>query len=690
MRLKTVRVREFRSVWDSQPFEVGEITCLVGKNEAGKSAILKALYRLNPLVSTDSQFSVTEDYPRAYETDYNRDVKAGRRGPATVVEADFVLEPTERSELEAEFGVGIVPKSPEVSLSRGYDNALHAKVHVNEKAAVVHIVNSANLPSPLVDEAVGAPSMQALLELLKSKAAEATAAVAAARQAADSIADADEKATALTTAEALAEPTNAKALREKIAPLSDPSGLGAYIWAQRLKAICPQFLYFDEYYQMEGQVNIEALKKRQADNALLASDHPMLGLIALADLNLDRLISAENTQALKNSLEGAGNYLSRQILKYWSQNKHVSLRFDLRPAKSGDPEHMRSGTNLWAEVYDSAHLVTLRIGTRSRGFIWFFSFLAWFSQQQAQVKGRHRLILLLDEPGLFLHANAQSDLLRYFEVELKQEHQVIFTTHSPFMIDPKHFDRVRIVRDRSMEEDKALPIEEEGTKVDSNILAGDPGTLFPLQGALGYDIAQTLFVGPNNLVVEGVSDLLYLPTISGLMAAAGKTTLDARWTITPVGGSDKVSTFIALLGSQRDLNVAVLIDMQKKDAQAIANLYKKKLLEKEKVFTFADFTHTPEADIEDMFDPQFYVDLVNAEYKKELQAPLALTALPPHSRIVVRIEEHLRANPLKAGSFNHYRPARYFAENIANLGPTLGQATLDRFDAAFKALNALV
>ena len=82
---------------------------------------------------------------------------------------------------------------------------------------------------------------------------------------------------------------------------------------------------------------------------------------------------------------------------------------------------MQSGTNLWAEVYDSAHLVTVRVGTRSRGFIWFFSFLAWFSQQKDSAS---TVILLLDEPGLFLHAKAQRDLLDYIDAELKG-HQVI-------------------------------------------------------------------------------------------------------------------------------------------------------------------------------------------------------------------------------------------------------------------------
>jgi len=685
MKLSKVHVGEFRSVWDSNEFEVGDVTCLVGKNEAGKTAILKALYRLNPLVNTDATFSATEDYPRAYVKDYTRALKDGGQ-PATVVDAWFSLDPAERDELEKEFGKGVVSAAPEVNVWRGYDNNLGFNVHVNEQATVVHAVTNANLPQDIADEALKATTLLELGKVLDAKAAEMAAAVTAAQAKANELADPDEKTAALEAAKKLTEPKSLRQLREHMTPLIK-EGLATHIWNHRLSKRLPKFLYFDEYYQMEGQVNIDALKVRQSENKLNPSDHPMLGLIALADLEIDQIINSQNTQELKNQLEGAGNYLSRQILKYWSQNKHISLRFDVRPAKPGDPPGMQSGTNLWAEVYDSAHLVTVRVGTRSRGFIWFFSFLAWFSQQKDSAS---KVILLLDEPGLFLHAKAQRDLLDYIDAELKG-HQVIYTTHSPFMVDVRHFDRIRIVRDRSMEEDKPLPRDEEGTKVFTDILKADPGTLFPLQGALAYDITQTLFVGPNSLIIEGVSDLVYIPAISDVMQREKRTPIDPRWTLSPVGGVDKAPTFIALFRAQEGLRIATLLDLQKKDQQKIENLYKQQLMQQSHVMTYADFTKTKEADVEDMFDPQLYIDLVNDAYKDDLQAPLVLANLPPHTRVIVRIEEHLKASPMKGGVvFNHFRPASHFARHIDVWGPKLDKATLDRFEEAFKTLNALL
>ena len=64
MKLKSFTVTNFQSIRGSNPVEVGDVTCFVGKNEAGKTALLKALYRLNPIVEADASFNVTDDYPR--------------------------------------------------------------------------------------------------------------------------------------------------------------------------------------------------------------------------------------------------------------------------------------------------------------------------------------------------------------------------------------------------------------------------------------------------------------------------------------------------------------------------------------------------------------------------------------------------------------------------------------------------
>ena len=653
MKLTKVRITEFQSVQNSTEFGVGDVTCLVGKNEAGKTALLKALYRLNPIIETEGSFDATDDYPRSSVSDYEEQVKAGRREQATVVQAAYELEPEDISAVKSMYGPTCFDgTAPAVTLRKGYGNQLEVvDLDVNGKEILGHLVEAEDLPKQVAGELSQLESVSDMVKVLSK--AEQTEAV------------------------------------ENLAPILAgiaEYGIFRYIFDDVLKERLPKFLYFDEYYQMKGQDNLDSLKQRVDSVALKESDHPLIGLIDLAGLKLDELVTPGRTEALIARLEAAENQLTQKVLPYWSQNKHLRMKFDIRTAQPGDGPGMTSGTNILGRVQDTKHMVSTPLGTRSRGFVWFFSFLAWYSKLQKE--GQH-LILLLDEPGLSLHARAQGDLLRYFEEQLKPHHQLLYTTHSPFMVDAGHFDRVRIVQDRSIEaESDDLPEDQQGTKVSTDVLEATPDSLFPLQGALGYEIHQSLFIGPNCLVVEGVSDLLYIQTLSAVLQRRGQRGLSADWTITPVGGASNVPTFVALIGAQTKLNVAVLIDFQKKDQQAIENLYKGKLRKKKQVLTFADFTGGTEADIEDMFATEVYLGLMNGEFGVQM----SVTDLPgDRPRILQRVEEYLKKNPLpNSMTFNHYRPARFFSENIGSLQEELSNETLDRFQRAFDALNQLL
>ena len=653
MKLTKVRITNFQSVEDSTEFDIGDVTCLVGKNEAGKTALLKALYRLNPILGADGNFDPTDDYPRRAVSDYEEDVEAGRREPARVVTATFALEPDDITAVEEVFGPECLKDAtPIVTLTKGYTNRRSfQELNIDRNATLRYLVEAADLPQTLTEQTRPLNSVEEIVQVLTE--AEQTEAVQ----------------NLLPTLQSISE-----------------HDVSYVVYNSILNRRIPKFLYFDEYYQMKGQDNVEALQRRLAENTLEDSDHPLLGLLELARLDLGQLADPRRTETLLSRLEAAENRLTQTVLTYWSQNLHLRMTFDIREAQPEDPQGMTSGMNIWGRVRDTKHMVSTGLGTRSRGFVWFFSFLAWYSQLRQKDEN---LLLLLDEPGLSLHAKAQADLLRYFEEELKPHHQLVYTTHSPFMVDPTRFDRVRIVQDLSIESNSDdLPENQRGTKVITEILDATPDSLFPLQGALGYEIYQTLFIGPNSLVVEGVSDLLYIQTISALLQERGEVGLSTDWTITPVGGSDKVPTFVALIGAQTHLNIAVLIDYQKKDQQVIANLYKRKLLSKKHVVTYADFVPSGEADIEDMFNPDFYLQLVNGAYGSSVDVDDLSMADP---RILRRIDQYLEKNPLpNDANFNHYRPARYFGDNIRSLADELSELELNRFQKAFDALNKLL
>ena len=648
MKLKGFRVTNYQSVIDSGFVPVEDITCLVGKNEAGKSALLKALYKLNPVRKNDGDFNSTHDYPRATVSDFEAKVKKNKDYTEPVITATFQIENAEINEIEALFGKKYLKKA-EATSTKSYNNNRNFSLFTDQNAALQHL--KAQLPKQIAETVAAVndiPTLKAALELHKE----------------------DQAAARII-----------KILN------SIKESVDYHVYNEMLSKCAPKYLYFDEYYQMKGCENVEALLQRKSTNQLQPSDEPLLGLIELAAIDVQELLSAQQTQDIKNKLEGAGNKLTRSILPYWSQNRHIQMKFDIRPAKPQDPTNMQTGTNIWGEVYDTKQFATTGLGTRSKGFVWFFSFVAWYQQ----VKENHsNTVLLLDEPGLTLHGRAQADLLRYFEEQLKPNNQVIYSTHSPFMVDPQHFSRVRIVQNLSVEKEDP-PAGQEGTKYVSDVYAANDDSLFPLQGALGYDIHQTLFVGPNSLLVEGPADMLYIQGISSELERDGREGLSDNWTLTPVGGSSKIPTFVKLLGSQNGLNVATLIDFQKSDKETIEGLYKDKLLNKANVRTFHDYTGKEEADIEDMFEPDFYLNIVNKEYADSLQQPLIEPTLVSKApRILVRIEQHLKGAPLTKGKFSHYRPARYFQENLALIGSKISEVTKKRFEDAFKDLNRLL
>lgn len=650
MKLIKVHITTFQSIQDSTEFEIGDITCLVGKNESGKTALLKALYCLNPIIGSDGKFDVTNHYPRQSLSDYENAIEDGDQEHAHVVKGTFSLEASDIAAIQEKFGIQCFKcENPTLVLRKGYSNELElSKLDIDSETVLKHLVQVADLSPSLTTELLDLKTSEDMLQVLNGT--EQTEAIQG----------------FIPTLEEIAE-----------------YGVAFYIYEDVLYSRVPKFLYFDEYYQMKGQDNLDALKDRVDSNCLNESDHPLLGLIELAGLRLDKLVSLEQTESLLSKLETAGIRLTNKVLTYWSQNLHLRMKFDVRQSLPGDPEGMTHGTNIWGRIEDTKHMVSTALGTRSRGFVWFFSFLAWYSQIRRK---EENLILLLDEPGLSLHGKAQADLLRYFEEELKPHNQLIYTTHSPFMVNPMYFDHVRIVQNLSIEpelEDQ----EQQGTQVTTEILKATKDSLFPLQNALGYEIFQTLFIGPNCLVVEGVTDLMYLQHLSNLLQAKGREGLDSGWTITPAGGSSNIPTFVALIGAQTHLNVAVLIDYQKKDRQRIENLYKSKLLNENNVVTFDKFTANNEADIEDMFQSEFYLKLVNGAYGISI-ALEDLPVKPP--RITQRVDRYLKKKPLPNSTFNHYRPARYFNDNIDVLANELNDEDLGRFENAFKYLNSLL
>ena len=313
--------------------------------------------------------------------------------------------------------------------------------------------------------------------------------------------------------------------------------------------------------------------------------------------------------------------------------------------------------------------VSLPLKNRSKGFNWFFSFLVWFKKIQEDKSSQY--ILLLDEPGLNLHASAQSDMLRFIE-DLSADYQILYTTHSPFSIPSGKLQRVRTVLET-----------EDGSIISDSIQEKDPNTLFPLQAALGYDIAQNLFISNKNLLVEGVSDLIILTAMSGILESEGRTGLREDITIVPTGGLEKVATFISLLRGSK-LEIACLLDSYT-DAKGKAKMEKmisSKIVHKSKIRFFDEFIDgLTKADMEDLFVKEDYLKLFNSAFTEH--ADIKIGDLKADiKKIILQLSDHLGKN------FNHYRPAN----EMVKLGADkkyFSKDTLDNFEKVFLEINKL-
>lgn len=658
MRLESFRVRNYRSINDSGEIAVSRITALLGRNESGKSNLLRALHSLNP-VSGFEALKPIKDFPR-----HRRLGECKESTP--VLSTTWLLDDDDKGAL-----LQVLSRATEVTkvdIGRQYDKSrtvgfpelqpiafdeTSVKSSVKRVASALRAAAQKQAP-PTTLEAV-ADTFETTALIFSSRDAWATQTVAAAKVLRTALASANAELTEKQE-ETLLE---LEELAENIAGDKNAQQK-AQNWA--IGAI-PKFIYVDEYPELCGHQDIAAYLQRKSQNQLNDSDKNFEKLVKVAGLDPDELqrLMTQNDHETRNQLVNrASAVVTGEIKRLW-KDRPLKVRFNL------DAQHLDTFISDPTSTYE----VEVNLNERSRGFQWFFAFYITFA---ADTDGGHAedAVLLLDEPGLYLHAKSQSDLLRHLDVDFSN--QILFSTHSPFMVPTHALDSVRTVN----------IAEELGTTV-TNDPTGDAKTLFPLQAALGYDLAQSLFVGPNNLVVEGVTDFWIISAVNAYASEKGGVSLSPNLVLTPAGGAQKVSYMVALLTSER-LNVLVLLDTERDSKATKDGLLKARLIRDQNVVFVSEAFATPpnEADIEDLLDPAVYEALVRESYLAELKAK-TLTLNSNIPRIAKRIETGLADIGI---SFHKTRPTRLFLTKMASEPEKmLPVQSLERFEALFKLIN---
>lgn len=648
MKLKKATIHKYKSFETDQEFLLqDDITIFVGMNESGKTSILEAIAKTNYFQGDAKfKFNSTHDYPRRQKKQMD---KSGTV-PAAITLV-YELDTKLKQQIEATVGANVFIQD-EVTITEKYNGKT---TFVSLEADFEKFIN-------LKTKKFGINSNTLNEKLYKISDSDGLESLIAEYK--------DDKI--------IAGLEKFKKYFKNEWEWSNP--IQEYIARVILKPNFPKYLYYDEYYSLPSRITIEKLQEEDLSEEHLKTAK---ALLELADLEPEDILEATDFEDYIAELEATEAIISDELFKYWSTNKNLNIEFKIEPKEKKVKRTVSTnyGQSDVVDIKIVEHILDIRVKNhrsrvslplknRSKGFNWFFSFLVWFKKIQEDKDSQY--ILLLDEPGLNLHASAQSDMLQFIE-DLSDNYQILYTTHSPFSIPSEKLERVRTVLET-----------EDGSVVSDSIQEKDPNTLFPLQAALGYDIAQNLFISNKNLLVEGVSDLIILTAISGILEKEGRGHLRNDVTIVPTGGLEKVATFISLLRGSK-LEIGCLLDSYA-DPKGKAKLDKMialKIIHKSKIRFFDEFLKGyKQADLEDLFSKQDYLKLFNSAFSehKDIDVSDLDGNLPT---IITQVNKQIGKD-----RFNHYRPAN----ELLKLGVKkefFSSDTLNNFEKVFVEINKL-
>ena len=637
IKLTKADIVRYKCIEKEQSFEIeDDVTVLVGMNESGKTSILESLAKTNYFEKDDKfAFNMTHDFPRKQKKAAD---KSGEVQTAAVLHYKVGTEVIDQIYED----LGVKPLIDTFSITYKYDNNqtwslswIKTDEFMKTKTPLLKLEDKCL--SDKLQKISTKSNFKEILEAIKENV--------------DEKSYSEEDIDKLNSLKIYFEENNSW----------ENSPIDEYVVQKYLIPNLPKFMYYDDYYSLPSRVSLTKLEAQPQE----PSKKTAKALLELADIDIDMLTKSDDFEEFIAELEATEANISEELFKYWTTNNNIKIKFRI-----DKKEEFNSYNNnkiveriLDIRVGNQRTGVSLPLENRSKGFNWFFSFLVWFRKIQEDINATY--ILLLDEPGLNLHAKAQNDLLKFLS-DLSNKYQIIFTTHSPFMIKTDQLNKVRTVFEKR-----------DGTTISDSVQEKDPNTLFPLQAALGYDLAQNLFVSNKNLLVEGIADLTYISVLSAILEAKGKEGLNQDITIVPVGGADKVATFISLMRGNK-LKIACLLDTftEQSAKRRLKNMIVKNIINENKILFYHDILKRDFADVEDLFDISDYIYIYNGEFNKNF----AKEDFDEGKSILSQLKDKNEGK-----DFNHYRPANFLAKNINNI--SLSEKTLRNFGNLFKMIN---
>jgi len=698
MKLKKFRVTQFRSVEDSGWIEADDVTALIGTNESGKTNILMPMWKMNP--AKEGGIVETADYPRKHFSDFRNlepkpdfihavfdvdDALAAKLETLTSMPAARVREVMVIRNFDGEYEVDFPNAEPLRALDRDRVATLMEEAEC-EVSAMSPMKTEEGLKAQLLatlrtgcealpaSGAVSAPVLSGILSTLQTmktdSAPKTSTIVPRYTRVCDSI----------------------EAMKAEISR-AHPRDIDAAV--SLVKEKLPKFVYYSTYGNLDSEIylphviaNLERTDlgvREQAKARTLKVLFEFVGLEPDEILELGREFKdpgnpnrepnqkeieeiAQKKKERSILLQSASAKLTAQFREWWKQGEY-RFRFE------ADGNHFR----IW--VSDDRRPEEIELEGRSTGLQWFLSFYLVFLVERADA--HEGAILLLDEPGLSLHPLAQRDLSEFFQA-LSEKNQLIYTSHSPFLIDADRLDRARKVY-----------VDKDGTSkvtADLGAAGGDAthrGAAYAVHAALNLTVAESLLIGCDPVIVEGASDQHYLTAIKSMLIAAGRLKPGRELVFPPAGGAKGVKVVASILyGRDSDLPVALL------DGDASGRSMAKQLREAlyvetpELVLDVSTFTGMVDSEIEDLLPPEIVVRELD-RWQRSANVPFA-DAMQADKPIVPQIEEWATSQgiTLKKPGWK-VELAKQVKQRILAEGPgALESTVLDRWEKVFAAFRS--
>ena len=618
MRLKQFKVTNFRSVGDSGWVEVDGVTALIGVNESGKTNLLLPLWKLNP--AREGEIQPTSDYPKKMFGEIRDDP-----GKFCFIATDF-----ETGEYCAEIAevAGIGEESAEVVRVCRYFDGEYTVEFPGIRTA---FDGPSGGSAADADRTEGRRRDDACAQT--GRGLQGTIAGRGRLALGDSVVQDANSEQLARLAEALdsivpAEPAKTSSLVPRVQQtIEELQRMQGNITAAEpgeddevVTAVVtrlPKFVYYSNYGNLDSEIYlphvVENLKRKDLGAKEAAKARTLRVLFKFVRLKAEEILElgrdfeesqhgreptpgeiaeiAEKKRERSILLQSAETSLTKQFRDWWKQGDY---RFELQ----ADGNHFR----IW--VSDDRRPEKIELESRSTGLQWFLSFYLVFLVESL---GEHKdAVLLLDEPGLSLHPLAQRDLSSFFD-NLSKTNRIIYTAHSPFLVDADRIDRAR----------KVYVAADGTTKATSNLRHTEadgeqPGAAYAVYSALGLNVAESLLIGCQPVIVEGASDQHYLTAIKSLLIAGGKIAPQRELVFPPAGGAKTTKIVASILTGRDEALPVVLLDGDepgRRMAKDLAGgLY---VNEKRKILSTDDFAGFAESEVEDLLPVELLAEVLD-------------------------------------------------------------------------------